>query len=245
MSAVLSVTALGLTFALVLLRARLGIGGPAFTSVVQGAVRFNAYLGLAIVGTAYGASGLAVAALYLGVMVPLTNLIAVPVLSVYAAEKRPDVLRIVIDVAKNPLIIAFPFGILFNLVGGLPPWLERMMSMLGQASLPIALLCVGAGLNLAAVRTTRFLVAFAAILKLAVLPLLVWLACPAFGVTGEPRAVLTVFSALPAAPASYILARMMGGDAPLMAAMLTTQVALSAASLPAVLALLAAAGPPG
>lgn len=244
MSAVLALTALGLTFALVAVRARLGIPGPAFTSVVQGAVRFNAYLGLAVVGTAYGAPGLAIAALYLGVMVPLTNLIAVPVLSVYAAEKRPDVLRIILDVLRNPLIIAFPFGIAFNLLGGLPPWLERTMGMLGQASLPIALLCVGAGLNLAAVRTTRFLVTLSVALKLAGLPLLVWVACPLFGVDGEPRAVLTLLSALPAAPASYILARMMGGDAPLMAAILTTQVALSAATLPAILALLAAVVPP-
>lgn len=243
-AAIVATTA-AMTAALVVARPWLRIAGPPFTSLLQGAIRFNAYLGIAIVGTVYGAQGIAVAALYLGVMVPLSNMIAVPALSIYGADRRPELTRILIDVAKNPLIIAFPFGVVFNLLGGLPPWLERLGSMLGQASLPVALLCVGAGLSFALGRGGRVLVGFASVLKLAALPLLVYTTCPWFGVEGVSRGVLTIFSGMPAAPASYILARMMGGDAPLMAAILTAEVALAAATVPVLLALLAGAGAAG
>ena len=50
--------------------------------------------------------------------------------------------------------------------------------------------------------------------------------------------VLVIFHALPTAPSAYILARQMGGDARLMAGILTTQTALGIITLPAWIALL-------
>ena len=72
-------------------------------------------------------------------------------------------------------------------------------------------------------------------LKLLVLPLMTALACRVMGVEGLPATVAVLFSALPGAPSSYILARQMGGDAPLMASLITVETALACATLPAVL----------
>ncbi len=47
-----------------------------------------------------------------------------------------------------------------------------------------------------------------------------------------------LFNALPAAPSAYILARQLGGDAGLMAGILTAQIALAVVTLPLVLAVL-------
>ncbi|MCU0808046.1 MAG: AEC family transporter, partial [Candidatus Contendobacter sp.] len=48
-------------------------------------------------------------------------------------------------------------------------------------------------------------------------------------------AVLVTFAALPGAPTAYILARQMGGDAPLIAAIVTVETAAALITLPAVL----------
>jgi hypothetical protein len=45
-----------------------------------------------------------------------------------------------------------------------------------------------------------------------------------------------MFAALPASPAAYVLARQLGGDAPLMAAVITAEVLLAVVTVPAILA---------
>ncbi|MBM3486151.1 MAG: AEC family transporter [Alphaproteobacteria bacterium] len=242
MTAVILAKSFAMTFALVFLRVPLGIGGPQISSVVQGAMRFNSYLGVAVAGMTFGADGLALSALYVGIVVPLSNVIAVPLLAIYGSATRPRWDRIAWEVVKNPLVIAGLAGAAVNLAGGLPVWIDRVFGTLGQASLTIGLLCVGAGLNPAGLRSMRALVALTTFCKLVLLPLMAAFFAWVFGVDGLAAAVLIVFSALPAAPASYILARQMGGDAPLMAAILTTETAISALTIPIVLALLAATG---
>jgi len=79
------------------------------------------------------------------------------------------------------------------------------------------------------------------ILKLTVMPALaiafgVW-----FGVTGTGLVIVAVCSAVPTAPSAYVLARQMGGDAPLLAQIITLQTILAAITMPIAIAF--AAGP--
>jgi len=60
-------------------------------------------------------------------------------------------------------------------------------------------------------------------LKLLILPLLTALACRLLSIGDLAMAVAVIFAALPTATSSYILAQQMGGDARLMAALLTVQ----------------------
>ena len=76
------------------------------------------------------------------------------------------------------------------------------------------------------------------LLKLIVLPLMTWMFLALLQVEGVAAFVAILFNALPTAPTSYILARQMGGDAPLMASMITLQTSFAAVSLPLVVALL-------
>ena len=55
------------------------------------------------------------------------------------------------------------------------------------------------------------------------------------GLTGLTFVIVMLFATCPASPASYVLARQLGGDAPLMAAILTIQTLLSAIAIPIVL----------
>ena len=56
-------------------------------------------------------------------------------------------------------------------------------------------------------------------------------------ITGSNLAVVTVCSAVPTASSAYVLARQMGGDAPLLAQIITLQTILAAITMPVVIAL--------
>jgi len=57
----------------------------------------------------------------------------------------------------------------------------------------------------------------------------------ALGVDGLPARVATTFVAMPAAPSAYVLARLMGGDAELMARMISAHTLFAGATLPLVM----------
>ena len=59
----------------------------------------------------------------------------------------------------------------------------------------------------------------------------------AFGVTGEAARVGLVFQAIATAPSAYVMARQLGGNARLMAALIAVQTLLSMVTLPLVLGL--------
>jgi hypothetical protein len=64
------------------------------------------------------------------------------------------------------------------------------------------------------------------------MPLLMFTGAWLFGIEGVPRTVAVIAAAVPTASTSYILARQMGGDAPLMANLITVQVVAAALTLP-------------
>ncbi len=240
LAAALIGTVLVTTLLLLGARARLGWGGPAFTSVVQGAIRMNTYVGIAAAFALWGEAGLTLAALAIAVLVPTVNLVSVAVLGRYAGQRRPSAGAMLALLARNPLILACLVGIALNVGGiGLTPVIGPVIEVLGRAALPLGLLAVGACLDVAAARASRSLVAIACGLKLLAMPLVAALACAAFGVEGLTQATAVLFAALPSAPASFVLARELGGDASLMAGIITASVMLAALSMPLMLALLA------
>lgn len=214
--------------------------GPALTALIQTAIRPNSYIGLSIPFALYGQPGLAIAALLVAVAVPAVNLISVLALARFGGHgdgQRPKLLRAVL---LNPMILSCLLGLTLNLTGlGLPPVVKEMLEILARAALPLALLAVGAGLDLAAARASGARVAAAVALKLAGLPLLTAGFCLLFGVEGMAWSVALIFAALPAATSSYILARQMGGAPALVANILTSQTLVAAVTLPLLILLIA------
>ena len=230
-------TALAMTAASLLLRPLLRIDGPAFTSVLQGTIRLNAYVGFAIGEALFGAPGVVLSALVVAVMMPTVNVISTAALAAWAHAGKPDFSRVPLQVAQNPIVLACALGWALNaLAVPVPAIAMAAMKILAGAALPLALLCVGAGLVVALGRARTVALCAATVLKLAVMPAIAVGLATAAGLTGLPYAVVIMFSALPASPASYVLARQLGGDAPLMAATLTAQIVLSAVTLPVILA---------
>jgi predicted permease len=194
-----------------------GWSGPAFTSVFQGGVRWNTYIAVGVASTLLGEQGLAIAAVALASMIPLINVLSVVVLARYAPNSPAKVRHVLVHLLKNPFIWACGLGIAFNATGmPLPKVFTGFMNVLGQASLPLGLMIVGAGLDLITVHNLDASVLVSTAVKMLLLPAIAIGTGYFAGVSWPALAVIAIASSVPSAPNGYMLARQMGGDAPLL-----------------------------
>jgi predicted permease len=208
-----------------------------FGPALQGVIRFNTYLGLAVTGSLLGTEGLTRAAVYLAVAVPLVNVLSILALTDGGTLRRPGTLAKML--LTNPLILGCLIGAALAVSGiGLPFGSDGFLDLLARASLPLGLLCVGAALQPATL--TRDIPALAGntVLRLAAMPALATAVAWAMGLSGIEAQVLVLFSAIPTATSAYVLTRQMGGDGTLMAGIVTLQTLVCALSIPLVLAVL-------
>ncbi|HEY4253767.1 MAG TPA: AEC family transporter [Roseomonas sp.] len=213
----------------------LGQGPAAMTSVLQGGIRFNNLIGFAIGGAIFGTEGLALSAVATGLIVPFVQVVVVLAFAIGLAPAGGARIRpvaILAQVAKNPLLIACVLGFAVAAAGGLPPGLKPMLVTLGRASVALGLLCVGAALSLASFTDRLPVQCATGVLKLLVMPVVTLGFTLAFGLTGLPALFAVLFMALPTAATSYVMARAMGGDAPLIAAITTTEHIAALLTLP-------------
>jgi malonate transporter and related proteins len=111
------------------------------------------------------------------------------------------------------------------------------LDILGKAALAAGLVMVGTGLDLRVLQRPGLGFVSASGLKLVAMPVMTGLLGGVLGLTGAALAVPMIAAAVPTAAASYILAKQHGGDAPLMAAIITGQTIIAACTLPVMLAL--------
>jgi len=155
------------------LLARCAIDGPAFSSIFQGATRWQTYVALAVSGNLYGDVGLALASVALIAIVPLGNIFSVAVLAHYASPEKQSVGAIVMAVVRNPLIWACVIGLALNVLHiPLPRIWHEVADALGRSSLAIGLLVTGAGLHLAGLFRPSLAAGVAVFLKLVLMPIL-------------------------------------------------------------------------
>jgi len=198
-----------------------------FASCVQTAFRYNSYLGLALAQSVAGSRGVAQIALVLSVCIPLANLIAV---STLARHTQTGLLR---ELVRNPLIIATVSGLAANLLGlQLPQVATQALGRLGQASLALGLICVGAGLSLAGAATHRVLLGWFSAVKLLLFPAVVLALAWLLGLPAEQARIAAVFAALPTATSAYVLATRMGFDGAPVSFLITAQTLASMLTLP-------------
>ncbi|MBT1516105.1 AEC family transporter [Bradyrhizobium sp. SRL28] len=220
---------------------RWNIDGPAFTSIFQGATRWQTYVALAVSSNLFGHTGLALASVAMVAIIPLVNVFSVSVLAHYAAPEKQSLRAIVMTVLTNPLIWACAIGLAVNVTHlPLPQVWHDVAEALGRSSLGIGLLVTGAGLQLAGMFRPSLAASIAVLLKLILMPVLGVALALWFGISGSSLVIVAVCSAVPTSSSAYVLARQMGGDAPLLAQIITLQTILAAVTMPIVIALVTA-----
>lgn len=211
----------------------LDMSDASYTSLFQGSTRWNTWIALAIIATIYGDRGLTIASIGIVAMIPLLNILNVSILSFYGqseSAKRPSLLRML---ARNPFIISCGIGILINVLPlEIPSLLLTAFDITGRGALGIALLSVGAALRPKLIFGNFPAIVSAGVLRLLLMPTLMIFSGLIIGISGDTLTIIAICAAVPTAGASYVLARKMGGDAELMASIITFQIIAATLTLP-------------
>lgn len=228
---------------LVSLALRVPVSGQG--TFVQAVFRANlAFIGVPAIAQLLGASSsagpnldLTTAVVAMSFTMALYNALAVLVLQASRrSAERWDLSALVTSIVTNPLLIAGMLGVVAAFAGvALPGFLDRTFEVLGDASVPIALMCIGGSLRFARLEGRRSWIAAAALLKVGGSPLVVWLLSRAVGLGPIEHRIAVVFAACPTAAVSYIMAKQMDGDATLASGAVALSTMLSLVSLSVVL----------
>jgi predicted permease len=237
LTAVLVASTVLVAVLVVALRPLMRLPGDGFTSVFQGSIRFNNYIGVTIASGLYGTRGVAMAAVCNAAIVPTVNVLCVLVFARFGGV-RLSLKGVARQLVTNPLILACAAGGLLQALDlGLPPGIEPALRSLGSASMPLGLLCIGAALRFGHVRAWTGPILTSSAMKFALMPAVTFLLAQPFGLRASALLVAVLFQALPTASSSYLMARQLGGDAPMMAGITATQTLMGVVTIPFVAAL--------
>lgn len=205
----------------------------ALASVFQCGIRFNAYIGMAIMAGLSGPDGVSAFALLAGLAIPFVN-----VASIWALT-RHEQLRLWRNIATNPFIIATFLGLGWSSTGLTLPTIARVsLDFLGQPALPLGLLATGAALTWTLERGHAALIGYFLTIKLLMLPLIALLGGWYLNLQPTHLAAAVVLAALPPAASAQVLAARLGGNPQIVAVTTGIGTALAIITLPFWIALL-------
>lgn len=206
--------------------------GENFTSVIQGAIRFNSYVFLALTDLFFGSDGLVVAAVLISFAIPFLNLLCISSFAIFITDSKASLKSVFKSIIKNPLILGCLIGGLINSLNlYIPAPILDSLKILSSATLPLGLLCVGVGLEFKMSVYDAKDIIVSSIFKFVVYSLIVVALVSFIDLTKLEYQVLMLFSAMPTATSAYILAKQLGGNAKVMASIITFQTLASIISI--------------
>jgi len=190
------------------------------TVFIQGSFRGNfAVIGLALIANVYGINNLGKASLLLAFTIPIYNTLSVIALTVpLRKERQMNISHTVIEILRNPLVLAVIFSIPFSYFKlELPFIINKTVNYLAALALPLALLGIGGFMNFNEIKKGFSISVFSSTLKLIVFPVIITYFAYLFGFRGYDLGILFILFACPTAIASFIMAEAMGSNSKLAA----------------------------
>lgn len=189
--------------------------GPDRGAFIHGSFRGNfAIMGLALINNAFGPDSLARAALVLSFLMPVYNVLGVLALSLpMHRENELNFTRVILNILKNPLIIAVFVSLFFSTFKiNLPAAIDTTLGYLADLTLPLALVTIGGSLTFEGIRNDLSMSLPATLFKIVIMPLLFGGLAVLLGFRHLDLAVLYFLFAGPAAVASFPMAAAMGAN---------------------------------
>ena len=171
--------------------------------------------GVPMVRNMFGESELWATSVLLPIVIPLFNVLAVIVLSIYINEDHSikGLKKTFIGILKNPLILGAIFAYIVKLSGiTIPAPIFSAADSLGSMASPLALLALGGTLKFSTIgKNFRYLFA-ACGMKLLITPALTIPVAIFMGFRGSTIGALLALFASPVAVSSYVMAEASGND---------------------------------
>lgn len=195
---------------------------------VQAAFRSNlAIVGVALTFSAYGPRGPVLAALPIALMTVLYNMMAVWVLNTTLGAKT-TLFSVLLDIARNPLIVGITAGVCLSASGVPVPALVRPLGAgLSTVILPLVLVCIGGSMNLSRLYKAGVLAWEACLWRLCIAPAVGVVVALLLGVRDEQLGVLFLLLAAPVAASSHVMVVAARGDGTLAANIVVLSTLLS------------------
>ena len=202
--------------------------------MAQGMFRANyVLLGLPLIQSLFGDAGTGLALLLVAVTIPIYNVLSVIFLELYAGGKV-DARKMLKDIVTNPLIDATAVALIAKAVH-LPvyafPAFASALKSLAAVATPLCLFILGGSFAPAGIRGYAKSLWLTVAFKLVVIPGLALAAAAAIGIRGIGLGVVMMSFGAPTAGNSYTMARELGGDGELAAAIVVIDTALSCLTL--------------
>lgn len=174
----------------------------------------NGILGLAFCINAYGDEALAPASIYAAALTFVYNILGVITLTRHLSDGKVSPFKVLLNVLKNPLIIGISLGVLVSVTQiQLPKTLITSGDYLANMTLPVALLCTGASIDVKALFRASDLSLWATTWRVFISPFFMVLLGKIFGLSGISLGILFLMTVTPMAAAAYAMIRSMGGNA--------------------------------
>lgn len=174
----------------------------------------NGILGLAFCINAYGDEALAPASIYAAALTFVYNILGVITLTRHLSDGKVSPFKVLLNVLKNPLIIGISLGVLVSVAQiQLPKTLITSGDYLANMTLPVALLCTGASIDVKALFRASDLSLWATTWRVFISPFFMVLLGKIFGLSGISLGILFLMTVTPMAAAAYAMIRSMGGNA--------------------------------
>ena len=223
---------------LVIYQARRPYNKVQFTTVFQGATRYNNYIFFALGAALFGEEGLKIVSTISPCLLIVTNITSVMSFIYYipkggsAVSKKKSLILMIKSIAANPFVIASIVGIIFNYFElTLNVGVEKTIRSLADSALAIGIMIVGASIKFRLKPEHFVQVITTSGVKLIAMPIVTFVVLWSMSITGTAQSVGILFSCLPCASSSYILSRQLGGDPETMSSTITFTTIFSILSL--------------
>lgn len=195
-------------------------------ALIQSSFRANyALVGIPLATALFGEEGAIASSVLSAFIVPLFNVLAVIALSIFSPGKKPSIKKVLVGIAKNPLIVSIAAGFASLLVRALfVKWgvsfrltdvqpIYKTLTSLSAVATPLSLIVLGAQFELSAVPTLKKEIIFGVCVRN--------LAVPLFGIgiayfigifTGAHFATFVAVFCTPVAVSSVPMAQEMDAD---------------------------------
>jgi malonate transporter len=192
----------------------------------------TAFVALPILHRMYGPPGVlpaAIATLFVAlVMFPMSTIL----LERHRQGDRSQYWQLARKVVLNPLVLSSVLGVAWAITGTpVPKLIDDMLKIFGDALAASALFAIGLGLSLDGVRSNFRPSMALAVVKLAIMPALVWGLALLLGLDHRFMTSAVVCAAVPTAKTAYILSKESQCEEPLVASTVSLTTLLSTVSL--------------
>ncbi len=182
--------------------------------IIQALFRSNfALLGLPLCEAIAGKAGEEIASVFLAIVIPVFNILATVVLSVYSNDKTESPLAVTAKIFKNPLVISCALGLFFKFLKiPLPEIVMTPIKNIKSIATPFALLIVGGDFEFKSFIGNFKCVLATGLCRMLLVPGIILSVAYFLGFRGVDIALLIATFATPVAVSSTPMAFKMNGD---------------------------------